>query len=128
MNDLYLAITIVALASLGSLTVGLLVGARATRRTATVLCVLVVARIVAHVRWVPRENFASFERTGERPVSARVSNPCLVRKHGLETRATKKFTGSQPHATSRSASARAMSTSMRTPSSSSSRRNFFRRR
>ena len=52
MNDLYLAITLVGFASVVALAAGLLVGARASRRTATLLCVVVVALIVAHVRWV----------------------------------------------------------------------------
>jgi hypothetical protein len=51
-TDLYLAIAIVALASLAALLLALRVGSRVSRKTATALCVLVLALVVAHVLWV----------------------------------------------------------------------------
>jgi hypothetical protein len=52
LNDLYLAIGIVVCVSVGALLLALLVAKNVSRRTATLLCVLVVGLIVAHVKWV----------------------------------------------------------------------------
>ena len=52
MNDLYFAIAVVGFVSVGTLLLAILVGQRVSRRTATLLCVLVVGLIVAHVMWV----------------------------------------------------------------------------
>lgn len=52
MNDLYVAITIVGLVSLGAGLLAAYAGSRVSRGKATLLCVLVVGLIVAHVLWV----------------------------------------------------------------------------
>lgn len=52
MNDLYFAIAIIGLVSLGTLLLAVYIGARVSRKIATTLCVVVVGLIVAHVLWV----------------------------------------------------------------------------
>src|SRR5687767_8373449 len=51
-TDLYVAIAIVGLVSVGALILALVIGARVSRPKATTFCVAVVGLIVAHVLWV----------------------------------------------------------------------------